>query len=350
MAISPATPNGPPPAGPAVPAGPDQARRGGRHALPRLSPRTSFVLRRLGRALVSLAVVVVATFLVVHLVPGDPVRAALGPSATPELVERTRAELGLDQPAWRQFTGYLTGLFHGDLGVSLRSHRPVAGTLADRFPTTLALSVLSFLVAALGAVPIGVATAVAARGGRRRAAGAGVSWVLSGLIAVPNFLLAVGLIALFGVTLNALPVAGWGGAAEAVLPVAALAVGPLAYLARIVHVEMLAVLETPYMTTARGKRLPARLLYLRHALPNMITAALTTGGLILTGLVAGTVLIEAVFVIPGLGSTIVSSITAKDYPMIQGVVLVYAALVLGLNLLIDLVLATLDPRSSIMEG
>ncbi len=127
-------------------------------------------------------------------------------------------------------------------------------------------------------------------------------------------------------------------------------VGPLAYLARIVHVEMLAVLETPYMTTARGKRLPARLLYLRHALPNMITAALTTGGLILTGLVAGTVLIEAVFVIPGLGSTIVSSITAKDYPMIQGVVLVYAALVLGLNLLIDLVLATLDPRSSIMEG
>ncbi|MFD0662276.1 ABC transporter permease [Thermocatellispora tengchongensis] len=316
----------------------------------RLPPRAAFVLRRIGRALVSLGVVVVATFLIVHLVPGDPVRAALGPSATAELVARTRAELGLDQPAFRQFLDYLSGLLRGDLGVSLRSHRPVAATLAERFPTTLVLACLSFLVSMLGAVPIGVATAVSAWGGRRRMVDAGLSWLLGALIAIPNFLLAVGLIALFGITLKAFPVAGWGGAAEAVLPVAALAVGPMAYLARIVHVEMLTVLGTPYMKTARSKRLPARLLYLRHALPNMITAALTTGGLVLTGLVAGTVLIEAVFVIPGLGSTIVSSITAKDYPMIQGVVLVYAVLVLGLNLLIDLVLATLDPRSSIMEG
>ncbi|MEV0381174.1 ABC transporter permease [Nonomuraea sp. NPDC050643] len=321
-------------------------------ALPgrRPSPRASFLLRRSGRALVSLGVVVAATFLVVHLVPGDPVRAALGPSATPELVQRTRAELGLDKPALQQFADYLSGLLRGDLGISLRSHRPVSATLAERFPTTLTLAGLAFLVAALGAVPIGVATAVSAWGGRRRSLHSVVSWLLGGLIAIPNFLLAVGFIALFGITMNVLPVAGWGGAAEAVLPAAALAIGPMAYLARIVHVEMLAVLGTPYMTTARSKRLPARLLYLRHALPNMITAALASGGLILTGLVAGTVLIEAVFVIPGLGSTIVASITAKDYPMIQGVVLVYALLVLALNLLIDLALSGLDPRSSIMEG
>ncbi|MEV0620155.1 ABC transporter permease [Nonomuraea sp. NPDC050404] len=339
-----------PPTAPALPDDPAQAGRGDRAPLVRVPPRVAFVLRRAGRALVSLAIVVVATFLIVHLVPGDPIRAALGPSATPELVARTRAELGLDKPALQQFIDYVSGLLRGDLGVSLRSHIPVADTLAVRFPTTLVLACLSFLVAAAGAIPLGVATAVSAWGGRRRALDSGLSWLLSALIAIPNLLLAVGLIALFGVTLGVLPVAGWGGAAEALLPVAALAVGPLAYLARIVHVEMLAVLGAPYMTTARGKRLPARLLYLRHALPNMITAALTTGGLILTSLVAGTVLIETVFVIPGLGTTIVSSITAKDYPMIQGVVLVYAILVLALNLLIDLVLATLDPRSSIMEG
>lgn len=314
------------------------------------SPRALFVLRRLGRALVALAIVVVATFAIVHLVPGDPVRAALGPSASPALVARTRAELGLDRPELRQFLAYVGGLFRGDLGVSLQSRRPVGATLGERFPVTLTLAVLAFVIAAIGAVPIGVATAVAAWNGRRRALNAAVAWLLGGLIAIPEFLLAVGLIALFSIALPAFPAAGWGSAPEAVLPVTALAVGPMAYLARIVHVETLAVLATPYMTTARGKRLPARLLYLRHALPNMITAALTAGGLILTALVAGTVLIETVFAIPGLGSTIVSSITAKDYPMIQGIVLVYAVLVLGLNLVIDLVLATVDPRSSIMEG
>lgn len=325
---------------------PAPVRRGDR----RLSPRASFALRRIGRALVSFVIVVVATFLLVHLVPGDPVRAALGPSATPELVERTRADLGLDKPTSEQFTDYVSGLFRGDLGTSLRSHRAVGDTLADRFPVTLTLACLAFLVAALGAVPLGVATAVAAWRRRRRVLNTGLSWLLGALIAIPDYLLAVGFIALFGIALPVLPAAGWGSPAEAVLPVAALAIGPLAYLARIVHVEMLAVLDTPYMTTARSKRLPSRILYLRHALPNMITAALTVGGLVLTGLVAGTVLIETVFAIPGLGSTIVSSITAKDYPMIQGVVLVYAGLVLALNLLIDLVLATLDPKSSIMEG
>jgi len=132
--------------------------------------------------------------------------------------------------------------------------------------------------------------------------------------------------------------------------VLALAIGPMAYLARIVHVELLVVLDATYLTTARSKRLPGRLIYLRHALPNMLTSALTIGGLMLTGMVAGTVLIETIFAIPGLGTTIVSSITAKDYPMIQGVVLVYAGMVLVLNLVVDLVLMTIDPRSSLAEG
>jgi peptide/nickel transport system permease protein len=332
------------------PGGPAVARRGGRGVLGGLSPRTSFILRRLGRVLVSLAIVIVATFLIVQLVPGDPVRAALGNSATPELVERTRADLGLDVPVPEQFVNYVSGLFRGDFGTAIGSQRPVADTIAQRFPVTLTLAVASFLLAAIGAFPIGVATAVSSRTGRRRLADLGVSGLLGVLIAIPSLLLAVGLIAVFSIGLKVLPAAGWGDVDQAILPVVALAVGPMAYLARIVHVEMLAVLEMPYMTTARSKRLPTHLVYLRHALPNMVTSTLTIGGIILTGMVAGTVLIETVFAIPGLGTSIVSSITSKDYPMIQGIVLVYAILVLGLNLLIDIALATIDPRSSITEG
>lgn len=316
----------------------------------RLSPRTRFLLRRLGRLITSMAVVIVGTFLIVHLVPGDPVRATLGNSATPELVERTRSELGLDQSLPQQFIDYLRGLFSGNLGDSLQSHRPVGDVLTQRFPVTLTLAVLAFLVAVAGALPIGTATAISARGGRHRLVDLGVSWVIGVLLAVPGFLLGVGLIALFSISWGALPAAGWGSVEHAILPVLALALGSMAYLAQIVHVEMLRVLDAPYLTTARSKRLPARLLYLRHAVPNMVTAALTAGGLVLSGLVAGTVLIETVFAIPGLGGTIVASITAKDYPMIQGVVLVYASLVLVLNLAIDLTLMTLDPRSAISEG
>ncbi|GAA3630729.1 ABC transporter permease [Kineosporia mesophila] len=316
----------------------------------RLSPRAAFVVRRLGRLLISLALVVVGTFLIVHLVPGDPVRAALGNSATPELAERTRVELGLDQSLPQQFAGYLGGLLRGDLGESLQSHRPVGDVLGQRFPVTLTLAGTAFAVAVLGALPIGTATAISARGGRHRILDLAVSWVIGILLAVPGFLLAVGLIALFSISWGLLPAAGWGDPPHTVLPVLALGLGSMAYLAQIVHVEMLRVLDEPYLTTARSKRLPAHLLYLRHAVPNMVTSALTAGGLVLSGLVAGTVLIESVFAVPGLGNTIVSSISAKDYPMIQGVVLVYALLVLVLNLAVDLVLLALDPRSALLEG
>lgn len=318
--------------------------------LPSLPPRLSFLLRRLGRLAIALAVVVIATFLIIHLVPGDPVRAALGPSATPELVAATRAELGLDKPLPQQFIDYVAGVLRGDFGVSIKTHRSVAETIAQRFPPTLALAVSAFVVAAAGALPIGLATAIGARQGGHRLRGILIAVATGVLIAVPNFLLAVGLVALFGVQFPILPAAGWGDLREAVLPVLALALGPMAYLARIVHVEMLGVLDSTYMITARAKRLPGRLVYFRHALPNTITASLTVGGLLLSGLTAATVLIENVFAIPGLGATTVAAVGGKDYPMVQGVVLVYALMVLGVNLVVDLILLTIDPRSSIAEG
>jgi peptide/nickel transport system permease protein len=328
---------------------PSRRRRGDRLISIVGSPRLAFLVRRLFRVIVSLAIVLVASFFMVHFVPGDPVRAALGPTAPPETVELLRRTLGLDLPLGEQFVNYIAGLFRGDLGVSISTQRPVATTLSERLPATLMLSVVSFVVAALGAFPVGVATAVSARAGRHRGIDLGVSSLLGIIIAVPNFLLAVVLIWLFSIVVPLAPSAGWGSPEQAVLPVLALAIGPLAYLARIVHVEMVRVLDAPYITTARSKRLPAHLLYLRHALPNIVTATLTAGGVVLTGLVAGTVLIETVFVIPGIGSTIVSSITTKDYPLIQGVVLAYAVLVLAANFVIDLLLAALDPRSAIAE-
>lgn len=316
----------------------------------RLSSRTDFAIRRIGRLVTSLLVVVLATFFVVHLVPGDPVRAALGPTAPASLVERTRVELGLDKSMSEQFTGYLSGLFQGDLGTSIQTGQSVSDTIVARFPTTLTLAALGFVVAVLAALPIGMAAALIARTGRGRAANSGISGVLGMLFAIPDFVLSVGLIAVFSTWLGFFPPAGWGQPGNAVLPVLGLALGPMAYLARIVQVEMIKVLDTTYMATARAKRLPQRLLLLRHALPNIITATLTVGGLLLSGLVAGTVIIETVFAIPGSGNTLISAVGSKDYPMIQGMVLVYAAMVLVVNLIVDLILITTDPRTTIAEG
>ncbi|WP_367732941.1 ABC transporter permease [Microbacterium sp. LMI1-1-1.1] len=193
-------------------------RAEGRGRGPSLSPRTAFLLRRLGRLLVSLAVVVVASFFLIHLVPGDPVRAALGIQASPELVAATRAELGLDQPLPAQFFDYIAGLLRGDFGDSIRTGRPVSETIAQRFPATVTLGVVSFLVALLAAVPLGIGAAVALQRPGRRVADAAISGILGMLIAVPGFLLAVGLIALFAVQLQWLPAAGWGDPRDAVLP------------------------------------------------------------------------------------------------------------------------------------
>jgi peptide/nickel transport system permease protein len=154
----------------------------------------------------------------------------------------------------------------------------------------------------------------------------------------------------FGVRLGLAPIAGRAGPDSYVLPVLALALGPAAVLARIMRVETLAVLDADYIRTARAKRLPDRRLYLRHALPNSLTATLTLAGLLLGGLVAATVLVENVFAWPGLGSTIVQSILSKDYPVVQGIVLVYGLGVLLVNLAVDVGLALLDPRSTIREG
>lgn len=314
------------------------------------SPWLSFARHRLGRFVVSLWVLVTTAFLMIHLVPGDPARAALGLTAPAELVRARREALGLDDPLWAQYSHYLGGLFTGDFGRSMGSGQPVSQVIGDRLPATLELAVLAFVVVVVVSVPLGVLFAVLTRGGRRRGGELAFTSVSVFLAAVPEFLVAVGLVALFAVGLGWFPVAGNDGAGAFVLPVVSLALAPAAVLARIVRVEMLSVLGNDFIRTARAKRLPDRQVYVRHALPNALTAALTLGGLMFTSMVAGTVLVENVFAWPGLGSTIVESIQQKDYPLVQGVVLVYGIGVLLVNLVVDVLLALLDPRSTIRES
>ncbi|RZU03395.1 peptide/nickel transport system permease protein [Kribbella rubisoli] len=313
-------------------------------------PWLGFAVRRLGRLVGSVLILVSAAFLMIHLIPGDPVRGALGPAAAQSLVDAQRASLGLDDPLWQQYLDFLHHLVTGNLGTSITTGLPVSDVIRDRLPATVELAVAAFLVAVLIAVPLGLAMGVLTRGGRRPRAELGFTSTAVVLAAIPEFLLAVGLVYVFAVTLHWFPVAGRGNVASYVLPVLSLAVGPAAVLARICRVELLAVLQTDYLRTARAKRLPAAAIYLRHALPNAVTATITLGGLLLGGMVAGTVLVENVFGWPGLGSTIVSSIIAKDYPLVQGVVLVYGVGVLLVNLAVDVTLALLDPRSTIRES
>ena len=313
-------------------------------------PWLGFAVRRLGRLIGSVLVLVSAAFPMIHLIPGDPVRGALGPAAAQSVVDAQRASLGLDDPLWQQYLNFLHHLVTGNLGTSITTGLPVSDVIRDRLPATVELAVAAFLVAVLIAVPLGLAMGVLTRGGRRPRAELGFTSTAVVLAAIPEFLLAVGLVYVFAVTLHWFPVAGRGSVASYVLPVLSLAVGPAAVLARICRVELLAVLQTDYLRTARAKRLPPTAIYLRHALPNAVTATITLGGLLLGGMVAGTVLVENVFGWPGLGSTIVSSIIAKDYPLVQGVVLVYGVGVLLVNLAVDVMLALLDPRSTIRES
>ncbi|MFK0248202.1 ABC transporter permease [Amycolatopsis azurea] len=314
------------------------------------SPWLSFAARRLSRFAVSLWVLVTMAFLMIQLIPGDPVRAALGLTAPVELVNARRAALGLDDPLWSQYVHYLGRLVTGDFGTSMTSGQPVSEVIGDRLPATLQLALPAFAVVIAVAIPLGLLFAVLTRGGRRRGGELAFTSTTVLLAAIPEFLLAVALVAFFAVRLGWFPVAGNADASSFVLPVIALALGPASVLSRIVRVETLSVLGNDFIRTARAKRLPARLVYLRHALPNALTATLTMGGLMLTGMVAGTVLVENVFAWPGLGSTITQSILQKDYPLVQAIVLVYGIGVLLVNLTVDVLLAVLDPRSTIREN
>jgi peptide/nickel transport system permease protein len=297
-----------------------------------------------------MALLLAATFLMIHLVPGDPVRASLGPTAPKELVDARRHALGLDQSLPKQFADYVRQVASGDMGTSLVTGEATTDVIRARFSSTMQLAGLAFLVAMLVAIPLGVAMAALTYGGKRRSLELGFAAGAGTFASIPSFLLAVGLVWLFAVTFRVFPVAGREGVSSYVLPIAALAIAPAFALARIVRLEGLRVLDQDYMRTARGKRLPPRLFYVRHALPNTLTATLTIAGLLLGGLIAGTVLVENIFAWPGLGTVLVQSVSQKDYPQVQALALLFGTLVLVINFAVDIALGLIDPRSTILDA
>ncbi|GAB2459853.1 ABC transporter permease [Nocardioides hungaricus] len=308
-----------------------------------------FVARRLLRLVYSVVALVTVVFLMVRLIPGDPVRNALGTNASTAVVEARRESLGLNDPLWVQYLDFWKGLLTWDLGDSFSLRLPVTTIIEQRLPATLELAFLSLVVVLVVSVPLGIVIAALTRGGRRSAVD--VTYTsMSGLLAViPEFLMGVALVYLFAVQSQVLPVAGRVGPSSYVLPVLALSIGVAAGVSRIVRVEALTVFEQDYIRTARAKRMSRRRLYLRHALPNLVTSSLTVGGIVLGSLVAGTVLVETIFSWPGLGITIVDAVRSKDFPLAQGIVIVYGLIVLVSNLLIDIVLVFLDPRSALKD-
>lgn len=312
----------------------------------RLGPWGTFLVRRLV-GLTAVAVTLVAgTFLMVQLIPGDPARVVAGAEATPADVELARHDLGLDRPLLEQFGTYTSGLLRGDMGTSFQTQEPVAEIIGGRLPFTAEIALLSVLVVLVLAVPVGLAAA--ARGSRRT--DASFTFVTGTVGATPEYIIGTLLVLGFAIELGWFPAAGAETLVSMVLPIAALVLPATCVLARIVRSEATHVLAQDYMRTARGRRLPPLRLYARHALPNLLTATLTLGGLILAGLLGGTVVVESVFAWPGIGQRVVEALLVRDYPVIQGCVLILGLLAALLNLLVDIVLALLDPRTLAGKG
>ncbi|MBO0982653.1 ABC transporter permease [Rathayibacter sp. SD072] len=310
-----------------------------------LSGWGAYAVRRGLGLLLSLSLLVVVTFLIVPLIPGDPAVAVAGADATSEQIDAIRADLKLDDPLWLRFIDYVGGLFVGDLGNSFAYGTSVATIIATKLPYTASLAGLGILVVLLVAIPLGVTVGVLTRGGRRRwldvAFGTGTGF----LQAIPPYVVATVLIIVFAIGARILPAAGAATPAALILPVIGISIGGVCGIARVVRRETATVLEQDFMRTARGRRLSGARLYTRHALPNLLTTALTLAGTILAGMLGGAITIETVFAWPGLGREIITAIVNKDYPVIQGVILVIGLLAILINIAVDVILGIVDPRT-----
>jgi peptide/nickel transport system permease protein len=302
------------------------------------------LLARLGAAALVVFGVCTLVFLLIHLVPGDPVEAMLGEGARPADRAAMTAALGLDRPLGEQYRLYLLRLLRLDLGQSFSFQRPVLDLLAERLPATLSLAGLALVLALALAIPLGV-LAACRRGEPADSVAMGFS-LLGG--AIPNFWLGPLLILVFSLWLGWTPVSGREGPASLILPAITLGTSLAAILARMVRGSVLEVLSEDYIRTARAKGLAPGAVLWKHALRNAWLPVLTLVGLQLGGLLGGAVITETVFGWPGLGSLLVEAIQSRDYPVVQGAVLLVSLTYVLVNTGTDLVYAWVDPR--IREG
>ena len=307
---------------------------------------TGYVLRRLLLALPVLLGVSVLVFLILHLTPGNPALAVAGPDAPPEVVREVERELGLDQPVYVQYARYLARIARGDFGRSIRSREPVLGRLRDTFPVTLSLALIGVVFTTAVSLPMGILAAY------HRNTPLDVATILIVLTGSAMPVFAVGLILLwiFGVTLRWFPISGYAplttlsGWRHMVLPAITVSSGTVALLARLTRSSMLETLHQGYVQTARAKGLRELLVVLRHAFRNALLPVITVIGLQFGILLSGAVVTESIFSLPGMGRLLVQAILGRDFPVVQGAVLLAAATFVLTNLIVDTIYAAADPR------
>ena len=306
---------------------------------------------RMVRLIATLFVVSILTFLLVEQLPGDPILAILPPEALDDLenIERIRKELKLDDSVFTRYARWVGDALQGDLGKSYITDQPVAEAIKDRIPVTIELALLATIIAALFAIPIGAIAAYREGGYFDRITSALTTAALS----IPGFLVGIFFIWLFTLKFNWLPSTGWNRLSEkgllanlqtAILPASALALAPLAINARLIRADMIGTLKEDYILSARAKGLRDRYILMRHALRPSSLTAITVFALQLGGLIGGTVVIETVFALPGLGTRLISGIYQRDVMMIQGITLFIATVYVVVNTAVDLLYLALDPR------
>lgn len=311
---------------------------------------TRYLVRRLGQAVVVLFGVSVAVFSIIHLVPGDPVRLALGTRFNQQTYDALVARAGLDDPLIVQYVNWLGNAVRGDLGVSFRSGQPVTDLILERLPATMSLALAAIVVALLIALPLGLVSALRPRSAVDYVA----TFASQAGLSIPDFWLAIVAILLFSLTLGWLPSSGYvpltddpvEWARHLVLPAVVVGTVSGAILTRFVRSSALEALSQDYTRTARAKGLPARTVINRHVLRNALVPVITVTGIQLAYLLSGVVVVEVVFAWQGLGQLALQAVETRDYPLLQGAVLLFALFFLVVNLIVDLIYAVVDPRIS----
>jgi peptide/nickel transport system permease protein len=300
----------------------------------------NYLIKRLFSTIFVLFGITTLVFLLIHLVPGDPVEVMLGETARPADREALRHALGLNLPVWQQWWQYLTGLTHFDLGVSLHSKRAVSQLLIERLPATAVLSIASMIIAIVIALPLGILAAVYKDSVWDRLA---MMTAMFG-VSIPNFVMGPLLILIFALWLGWFPVSGKEGFASLVLPALTLGTALAAILSRMVRASMLEVIQEDYIRAARARGLSEVRILGFHALRNAALPVITILGMQFGALLAGAVITETIFAWPGIGQLMIESIQKRDYPVVQACVLLISFTYVLVNLLTDFIYTALDPR------
>jgi peptide/nickel transport system permease protein len=312
----------------------------------------TFVVRRLLQMIVVLFVVTILVFLVVRLLPGDPILLYLSrgeqQGITQEKIDYLRHDWGLDRPMVVQYADWLSQVFRGDLGNSIATRSPVTKDIKARLPVTLHLGILAFIISILIGVPLGVITAV------KR--GTWLDSILTSLgnmgICIPTFWIGILLIYFFGLKMNLLPIIGytspftnfWDSTRHLIMPVFCLAIAPMASLLRLTRSSMLEITKQDYIRTAWAKGLKERQVIIGHALKNSLIPVVSLAGVLFASIIGGSVFVETVFSIPGMGRLAVEALFTQDYSMIQGIMLIIGIFAVSINFIVDLSYGWLDPR------